>query len=378
MKQSLESQYNRNMDSLCFSREAKDAMAASLTARPAPRRSSGRRKLLALGVAAAILLTTMTGAAAYTRWSRSMNARYNATQERRELAESMGLSSMLEKEQPQTISATDQGITITAVQTIADPYRASITFRIEGFDLPQGAYPTLHGGVKSIGGERFFYSSMGGSFHDGTKMDENFKRVYMDGSPLKLDENGHVITHYVLPDGSLEYNIGIIFQEPGVWLGKEIEVHFSALGHETGILQDEIDVQGDWTLKWTLTGSDKTISGSPDAPIGDTGFILREYEITPLTISARLMIDDSYFEGWDRAEGFPTGISGVRMKDGSVCKMLMLGSEGYRDQVEPTALLEVQMLEILDVDQVAALLFHKDGTWQDGVYLETYYEVPVR
>lgn len=89
---------------------------------------------------------------------------------------------------------------------------------------------------------------------------------------------------------------------------------------------------------------------------------------------------DGYYEGWDTLMDFPTGIAGVRMKDGSINRRIYPSEERYDDEIEPRAILEKQAMEILDVDQVEALLFHKDWLQdENGNYtIETYYEVPVR
>ena len=93
-----------------------------------------KKKLVILSLAATMLMATLTGAAIFTRWSRSAQASFNPSQDIKEQAEQSGLSVMLEEtkgtENPnEVLSVTDQGITITAVQSIVDNYQARITFR---------------------------------------------------------------------------------------------------------------------------------------------------------------------------------------------------------------------------------------------------------
>lgn len=347
-----------------------------------PRRHSLNKALL-IAIAATLILVTMTGAVVYTRWSRSANADFHTSQEQREMAEDMRLSSMLEKEsKPEApISSTSQGIKVTAVQTIVDAYRAQITYRIEGFELPNGAAPATIGGTLTIDGQPrdSFISSWDARFYDGTMIGNDFMAVYSDGSPLRHDENGNIILYYVAKDGSMEYTERMNFREPGNHLGKKVVAHFSSFGYSLGNAENDLEIEGDWNLEWTLTGTDKTYIAKINAPIGDTGHTLLECEVTPLTIRYKLKTN-GYYEGWDELVSFPNRVIGVRMKDGTVRLNVMSGMEGYENETDLIAVLEVEAMEILDVDKVEALLFFKDchvdekGNETDV----TYYEVPIR
>lgn len=55
----------------------------------------------------------------------------------------------------EVLSVTDQGVTITAVQSIVDNYHAEIIFRIEGFDLPEDKLPAVWPMVTIDGDEHF-------------------------------------------------------------------------------------------------------------------------------------------------------------------------------------------------------------------------------
>lgn len=336
------------------------------------------RKILLVAVAATLILATMTGAAVFTRWSKSMSANYQASQEEKEMAEDLGLSTMLEKEKQSDapISDTDQGITITAVQTIVDNYRARITYRIDGFELSDEDNPAIWGGIQTVGGQPIheLKDSRSGEFYDGTMHDENGNWVYEDGTPIQYgdDEFHSAILRFKDRNGSLEYTEYVHFREPGKHLGKEVEASFSALGHQTAQVENAEDVNGNWDLKWTLTGTDKTYTAKPNAPIGDSGHTLLECEVTPLTVRVKLKTVD-YFAEWEVLGQFHNGIAGVRMKDGTINKNLQTRIEGYEDQNSLTAVLEAETIQILDVDQVESILFFKgrDNT-------ESYYEVPIR
>ena len=131
MKHNLKAEMRESLDALHFSQEDKNAMIYNLTAQmkeTQPRKRSSR-KLMLVAMAAVMLLATLTGAAVFTRWSTTAQIRYNPSEDVKEQAEKSGLSVMLEEtkgeENPnEVLSVTDQGITITAVQTIVDNYHA--------------------------------------------------------------------------------------------------------------------------------------------------------------------------------------------------------------------------------------------------------------
>ena len=350
-------------------------------------RFSGRRKLLFV-LAAALIMATLTAAAVFTRWSTTAQTRYNPSQDVKEQAEKSGLSVMLEKtkgtENPnEVLSVTDQGITITAVQSIVDNYRAEITFRIEGFDLPEDEAPFVWPTV-TIDGDLFFYGSQSGGFYDGTTHDENGNWVYAStGEPVRSrdDEFQSVILDWVADDGSMEYTHYISFLETdGRYMGKEIVFTFNSIdiqGHEKAgpsIPQ----VEGNWELKWTLTGTSDSITITPNAKIGDSGVILLDTEIGQKTIRARYQVDD-YWEGWDELVTLPQAVCGVRMKDGSehICGG---GTSGFEDQERMIYFTESDIFDaILDISQVESLMFHKG--WELDANgrptIQTFYYIPV-
>lgn len=350
-------------------------------------RFSGRRKLLFV-LAAALIMATLTAAAVFTRWSTTAQTRYNPSQDVKEQAEKSGLSVMLDKtkgtENPnEVLSVTDQGITITAVQSIVDNYRAEITFRIEGFDLPEDEAPFVWPTV-TIDGDLFFYGSQSGGFYDGTTHDENGNWVYAStGEPVRSrdDEFQSVILDWVADDGSMEYTHYISFLETdGRYMGKEIVFTFNSIdiqGHKKAgpsIPQ----VEGNWELKWTLTGTSDSITITPNAKIGDSGVILLDTEIGQKTIRARYQVDD-YWEGWDELVTLPQAVCGVRMKDGSehICGG---GTSGFEDQERMIYFTESDIFDaILDISQVESLMFHKG--WELDANgrptIQTFYYIPV-
>ena len=393
MRRNLKQDFNASMDALHFSRETKEDMVQLLMSQQkendmkTKRYSSKRIFLIAL--AAAMILATMTGAAVFTRWSRTAQVRFNPSEDIKEQAEKTGLSVMLEEtkgtENPnEVLSVTDQGITITAVQSIVDNYRAEITFRIEGFDLPEDELPHIWPTV-TIDGDQHFGGMQTGAFFDGTTRNEAGEWVYVsNGQPVAFEPDGEyesAVLDYVADDGSLEYTHYINFEETdGRYMGKEIVFSFDSIGFQSHQKagMPEPQVEGNWELKWTLTGTSDSITVTPNAQIGDSGVILLDAEIGQKTLRTRYQADD-YWEGWDELVTLPQGVQGVRMKDGSE-HMCGASTSGFEDQEKMIYFMESDMFDaILDISQVESLMFHKG--WEldanGDPTIQTFYYIPI-
>ena len=388
MKHNLKAEMRESMDSLHFSQEDKNAMIHNLTAQmkeTQPRKRSSR-KLMIVALAATMLLATLTGAAVFTRWSTTAQIRYNPSEDVKEQAEKSGLSVMLEEtkggENPnEVLSVTDQGVTITAVQTIVDNYHAEIFFRIDGFDLPEDKLPATWPTV-TIDGDEHFGGSQSGWFFEGTTRNKDGKLVYAsNGQPVQSDEDGNLILDYVADDGSLEYIYSISFEKTdGRYLGREIAFSFHSFDFQSDkpAGMPEPQVEGNWELKWTLTGTSDSVTVMPNAKIGDSDVILLDAEIGQKTIRVRYQLKD-YWEGWAEMEEFPQALWGVRMKDGSE-HMCGGGTEGFESVENMIYFTEFDISDaILDISQVESLMFHKDWVKDTtGKTIgQTYYYIPV-
>lgn len=330
MNYNVKSELRRSMDAIHFSGDDKERMVALLMSAEAPRQRRSGKKLLLLALAATLVVGALTGAAVFTRWSRSAQTVYNPPQQVKEQAEKSGLSVMLEDKQKEVapgevLSATDQGITITAVQSIVDSYGAQIIFRIEGFTLPEDRNPAMFRDSVTIDGNSHFYSSMSGGFFDGTTHNKDGEWVYAsNGQPVASRDDAFqsAILQWVAEDGSMEYQLFIDFQNNGEsYLGKEFAIHFTGVGvgPEKGGIMEEPLVSGSWDLHWTLTGADNSESSvtiTPNMEIGDSGLTLLEAEIGQKTIRAVYQSDHDW-DGWKQLELLSPGLGEVCMKDGS-------------------------------------------------------------
>lgn len=394
MRRNLKQEFNASMDALHFSRETKEDMVQLLMSQAKENdmktKHYSSKRIFLIALAAAMILATLTGAAVFTRWSRTAQVRFNPSEDIKEQAEKSGLSVMLEEtkgtENPnEVLSVTDQGITITAVQSIVDNYRAEVTFRIEGFELPEDELPHVWPTV-TIDGDQHFGGMQTGAFFDGTTRNEAGEWVYVsNGQPVAFEPDGEyesAVLDYVAEDGSLEYTHYISFEETdGRYMGKEIVFSFHSIGFQSHQKagMPEPQVEGNWELKWTLTGADTNIKIAPNAKIGDSDVILLDAEIGQKTIRARYKVDD-YWEGWNELVTLPQAVQGVRMKDGTqyICGA---ATSGFEDQENMIYFTESDMFDaILDVSQVESLMFHKG--WEldanGDPTIQTFYYIPIQ
>ena len=374
MKRNMKAEYVSSMDTLGFSPSQKAAMVQDLMVRMEEtnmnKQTMSTRKPILIAAAAVMLLACLTGAAVFTRWSRSAQAKYNPSQEVKEQAEKSGLSVMLEEtnsaENPnEVLSVTDQGITVTAVQTIVDNYQAELTFRIEGFELPENAAPGIWPEI-TIDGRDDFYVMQTGQFYHGTMWNDAGEWVYVStGEPVRYsdDEYQSAILDYVADDGSLEYTHYITFDEAdGRWLGKEIVVKFHSINVQSDAKAgaDKPLVEGNWALKWTLTGTGDSIRICPNTQIGNSNVILLEAEIGQKTVCARYQVKE-YWEGWDELVTLPQAVCGIRMKDGSE-HFCGGGTGGFEDPENMIYFTQFDIYDaILDMSQVESLIFRDEN-----------------
>lgn len=93
-----------------------------------------KHKFLLIAAIAATLLLLLTGAAAYTKWSSSLEAQYHLSEDTKKQAEQSGLSVTYPLETAQAssgLSVTDQGITVSVKQTLIDAWSAQIVLSIK-------------------------------------------------------------------------------------------------------------------------------------------------------------------------------------------------------------------------------------------------------
>ena len=358
------------------------------SAKPNSGRIPTRKLFLIAALIAAMLL--LMGAATYTRWSRSMQNTYHPSESQRQQAEQSGLSVRYEETATQAasedgsiLSATDQGITVSLVQTIADSREVHIILRVEGFEPPEGyqiAPYAFAGEQATLGGRDDFWYSSGVDFDDGIVYQGNGKYTYTDGTPVD-EKDGWQMGRYRRSDGSMEVDVWYrLNSDTEELLGQEYQLHLTGFGTRTDSGKADITfeqlVEGHWDLKFPLKGADTSIQCQPNVRLSDN-VTLTDVEIGQITVKAKY-ITDTYWPGWEQLEFLSPALAGVVLKDDTLVP-LQSRSEGYPNPDELIYTADYSTVDsMIDLSQVKALAYRIDEeTGPEGTHTPVYQYVPV-
>lgn len=358
------------------------------SAKPNSGRIPTRKLFLIAALIAAMLL--LMGAATYTRWSRSMQNTYHPSESQRQQAEQSGLSVRYEETATQAasedgsiLSATDQGITVSLVQTIADSREVHIILRVEGFEPPEGYEITpyaFEGEQATLGGRDDFWYSSGMDFDDDIVYQGGGKYTYTDGTPVD-EQDGFQMGHYRRSDGSMEVDVWYrLNSNAEELLGQEYQLHLTGFGTRTDSGKADITfeqlVEGHWDLKFPLKGADTNIQFQPNVRLSDN-VTLTDVEIGQITVKAKY-ITDTYWPGWEQLEFLSPALAGVVLKDDTLVP-LQSRSEGYPNPDELIYTADYSTVDsMIDLSQVKALAYRIDEeTGPEGTRTPVYQYVPV-
>lgn len=347
------------------------------------KRRTGRRIAIAAAAAVLTLGAVSVGAAVYLRWSKSLSEGLQVTDEQKQVLETTGMAVVYEDE---TLSVTDQGITVSLEQSMADNYFAYLIFRVEGYEVEPEQQPgfercevLLDGsdGRNPQGAPSF---TADGNFYNGLIMGSDGSVVRADGKPWEKDENGNdvIVSDYVMDDGSMEYWIILDSQgNKGSFLDKQVHVELTNLG-TLAKASYYPDVEGSWSFDFQLTGSDKVRTADLDMPLGDTGVTVTHVEVSP--ISAYIE-----YESWTGIyhDLFSGEFPGLKMKDGTVYPLLWL-EPGISGNVSMgnQCVSNFSFDRVIDPEQVEGIVFLKQSDDPNEAFSsmtdeEDYYLVPL-
>lgn len=324
-----------------------------------------RKRIAAIAAIATLTIATVTVAAAYLNWSKSLSEGLQVPEEKKVQMEESRMSAFVEQ------TCTDQGITVTAVQSITDNYYTHIAFRVEGYQVEDGVQPDFETLKVTVGGDEEVNAI--GNFYNGLVSDASGSIVNADGTPLERDEEGGFLEVYTMDDGSMEYQITLSNpHEKGYFINKPIHVEMNNLG-TVSKAEYLNDIEGTWSFDWELQGSEEMKEYTLNAPLGDTGATVVRAEITPIS----LLVE---YEVPREVDLNQMDMPGVKMKDGTLYPFLYLGpgSMGYQSDDSDLYVAAFPIDRIIDADQVEGLVFIKSYPEDEEPLTEEHlYIVPV-
>lgn len=310
------------------------------------------------------------GAAVHYVWSRGMQGAVQATDtQQKELTDKGAAVVLKEQKDYSKLAVTDNGITITPETIIVDENFAHIAFSVKGYDLAEGDEPGFDDwdiGVKD-GKEGSSVQAYGG-FYDGIVSDENGNPVYEDGSSLKEDEQGQIISHYVDEDGNLEYvaSIGVADWKDSL-LGKTIVCKLKDLGtlYKTRFT---LAKEGNWDFEIKLPDVSTASNIKVEKGIENTPFTVDDVELSPISIKINYSVNGEVTFKEDTNQ--VPQLFGVILKDGKKISFLGdAGGTGYNEAMTEAYTLS-SFVQVIEPDQVQAIILRND----DGEQIE----IPIR
>lgn len=310
------------------------------------------------------------GAAVHHVWSRGLQGAVQATDtQQKELTDKGAAVVLKEQKDYSKLAVTDNGITITPETIIVDENFAHIAFSVKGYDLAEGDEPGFDDwdiGVKD--GKEGSSVQVYGGFYDGIVSDENGNPVYEDGSSLKEDEQGQIISHYVDEDGNLEYvaSIGVADWKDSL-LGKTIVCKLKDLGtlYKTRFT---LAKEGNWNFEIKLPDVSTASNIKVAKGIENTPFTVDDVELSPISIKINYSVNGevTFKEDTNQVPQF----FGVILKDGKKISFLGdAGGTGYNEAMTEAYTLS-SFVQVIEPEQVQAIILRND----DGEQIE----IPIR
>jgi hypothetical protein len=342
------------------------------------------RKIWPVALAATLTVGVISTSAAYLKWSQSLSEGLQATDEQRQLLEENQMASFLGQ------SVTQNGVTVTAQQSIVDNQYAYLSFRVEGYTLEADQQPGFADTEVVIGdGNDTSFCGSSSGFYDGLITGNDGMAIHTDGTAVSKED----FYRYVQEDGSLEYRILLMNDQKGYFIDQPIHVELKDLGTYPGKAEAVVtDVTGTWSFDWILQGSDEMTTYEMDAPLDDHDATVLEAEISPISFRITYQFtkqeqsESALDENGDEIDittfAEPPYFTGVQLKDGTIYTGINGGGyEGYSDEDSDTYISSGVFTRIIDVDQIENLLFIRSYPEEDGeatLTEENLYYVPVQ
>ena len=333
-----------------------------------------KKRIAMFAIVAMIAMGIISVAAtAYLNWSRSLSEGLQATEEQKLQMEKSKMTAFLAQ------SVTDNGITVTAIQSFTDNYYAHIIFKVDGYKIEDDVQPDFERIDVTVDGKDD--TGYGGSFYNGLIMDETGKAVYVDGTPFREGLHG-----YVMEDGSLEFWLTLNSRDeaPGYFIDKPVHIELKNLG-TVAKAEYENRTDGVWSFDFNLQGSADMKECLLNAPLGDSKATVIRAEISPMSLMVqydfpRLNAADNDDNANTALFEEPPHLTGIKLKDGTLYPFVYFGPGrmGYESNESDVYTMAFAIDRIIDVEQVESLLFIKSYPGDGLVPTEdNFYVVPI-
>lgn len=291
-------------------------------------------------------------------WSRGMKGTLQATDVQQQTLVEEGVATILQEQEDYAhMAVTDGGVTVIPEMMVVNEKMVYISLSVEGYNLLESQEPCfefvdVYQGDDPNAEEGWLM--MGASFYDGIVPTEDGINVYEDGSPLKFDENGRLISYYADEEGNLEYIVVAMVSNPeDSLLGKTLHINLSNLGtvYKTDYAED---IDGKWNFTFDLPNVSSTKEISIKNRVDDTAFVVDSIEISPVSIKINYSIDDTKTSG---GGGKVPLFNGVILEDGTqYTNMVDMGKRGYTDACLSEAYTISSFTRVIDPEQVTAII----------------------
>ncbi len=340
-----------------------------------------KKKAAIIIAAATMVFASISVAAAYLHWSDSLSEGLQISDE---------LKLKLEEKQAVAFAMQEckqQGITVTAVQSITDNYFVHIIFKVEGYELEENQEPGFENISVTVDGKDDF-NMTGASFYNGLVIGADGRVANADGTPLVENSDGS-IGRYVREDGSMEYWVTLYNNKKGYFIDKQIHIELKNLG-TLAKAQYFAGIEGTWSFDWNLQGTDSMKENILHEPLGDTNAIVTKAELTPISMHIEYEfprqtvteegLDENGETIYINMYAEPPMIRGVKMKDGTIYPYLANGGGcGYESEDSNLYTATFATDRVIDVDKVESLLFLKSYPDNGNSFTEeNFYVVPIK
>lgn len=332
------------------------------------RKAVGRKYLLLAAVLAA--LTGMTvGAAELFRWNeRAEEAFHHPTEEEKDAMTLAGIA------KEQNVSVSDQGITVTAVQTLMDTNTLYILLDVQSEEAVMNGtgYFTRTDEDGDGQSEEAFYAI--GQPGDGlsTETGEDgwlFRNIGMSWTPQAPNDAP------ITPGNQGYLEIWAIKDEEKAWPGEGITISFNQYSYmtadENGKADQAMYVEGSWELQIPFSDDmrqlEKRYEPHYEIEIDGVPVELKAVELSPLSLKLVFDLDDKLAlqeakapngEDWCAYE---LQFAGFLDKEGNKIDCGFGGSIGGWDYETREAVEVIQFTRYVDLDEVGALLLGTEG-----------------